>query len=97
MKSSEEGGRAMKKRYTEEQITYALRQHEGGKPVTEICREMGVSDASFYKWKQKYGGMGVSELRELKALQEENRKLKRLVADLSLDKVMLQDVISKKW
>jgi putative transposase len=87
----------MKKRYTEEQITFALRQHESGKPVAEICREMGVSDASFYKWKQKFGGMGVSEVRQLKQLEDENRRLKRLVADLSLDKVMLQDVISKKW
>jgi putative transposase len=74
-----------------------LRQHESGKPVAEICREMGVSDASFYKWKQKFGGMGVSEVRQLKQLEDENRRLKRLVADLSLDKVMLQDVISKKW
>ena len=87
----------MKKRYTEEQITFALRQHESGKPVAEICRELGVSDASFYKWKQKFGGMGVSEVRQLKQLEDENRRLKRLVADLSLDKVMLQDVISKKW
>lgn len=87
----------MKKRYTEEQITFALRQHEAGKPVAEICREMGVSDVSFYKWKQKFGGMGVSEVRQLKQLEDENRRLKRLVADLSLDKVMLQDVISKKW
>jgi len=87
----------MKKRFTEEQIAFALRQHEAGKPVAEICREMGVSDASFYTWKRKYGAMGATELRQLKQLEDENRRLKRLVADLSLDKTMLQDVISKKW
>lgn len=87
----------MKKRYTEEQITFALRQHEAGKPVAEISRELGVSDVTFYKWKQRFGGMGVSEVRQLKQLEDENRRLKRLVADLSLDKTMLQDVISKKW
>lgn len=87
----------MKKRFTEEQIAFALRQHEAGKPVAEICREMGVSNVTVYKWKQKFGGMGVSEVRQLKPLEDENRRLKRLVADLSLDKTMLQDVISKKW
>jgi putative transposase len=87
----------MKKRFTEEQIAFALRQHEAGKPVAEICRELGVTDASFYTWKKKSGGMGSSELKQLKALEDENKRLKRLVADLSLDKAMLQDVISKKW
>lgn len=87
----------MKKRYTEEQITYALRRHEGGVSADEICREMGVSQASFYKWKKKYAGMGVSELRQLKTLEDENRRLKKLVADLSLDKHMLQEVLSKKF
>ena len=86
----------MKKRFTEEQIAYALKRHESGTTVAEICREMGVSDASFYKWKQKYAGMGVTELRKLKAMEEENRQLKKLVADLSLDKQILQDVLSKK-
>lgn len=86
----------MKKRFTEEQIAYALKRHETGIPAKDICREMGVSEASFYKWKQKYAGMGITELRKLKALEEENRQLKRLVADLSLDKHMLQDVLSKK-
>jgi putative transposase len=86
----------MKKRYTEEQIAYALRQHEAGAPVAEICRKMGVSEQSFYLWKRKYAGMGVAELRKLKALDEENRQLKRIVADLTLDKQILQDVISKK-
>lgn len=86
----------MKKRFTEEQIAYALKRHETGMSAKDICREMGVSEASFYKWKQKYAGMGITELRKLKALEEENRQLKRLVADLSLDKHMLQDVLSKK-
>ncbi len=87
----------MKKRYTEEQIAYALKQHETGVSVTEICRKLGVSEQSFYGWKKKYAGMGVTELRKLKALEEENRQLKKLVADLSLDKQMLQDVLSKKF
>ena len=86
----------MKKRYTEEQIAYALRQNEAGKAVAEICREMGVSEQSFYHWRRKFGGMGVAELRRLKSLEEENGKLKRLVADLSLDKHILQEVLSKK-
>ena len=64
--------------------------------IAEICRKMGISDATFYKWRQKYGGLGPSELRKLKQLEEENSKLKRIVADLSLDKAMLQDVLSKK-
>jgi len=87
----------MKKRFTEEQIAYALREHESGVTATEICRKLGVSEASFYAWKKKYGGMGVTELHKLKALEEENRQLKRLVADLSLDKHMLQEVLAKKF
>jgi len=86
----------MKKRFTEEQIAYALKRHETGTTAAEICREMGVSEASFYKWKAKYAGMGLTELRKLKAMEEENRQLKKLVADLSLDKQILQDVLSKK-
>jgi putative transposase len=85
-----------KSRFTEEQIAYALKQSELGTKVEEICRKLGISDATFYKWRQKYGGMGPSELRKMKQLEEENSKLKRLVADLSLDKIMLQDVLSKK-
>ena len=85
-----------KSRFTEEQIAYALKQAELGTKVEEICRKMGISDATFYKWRQKYGGLGPSELRKLKQLEEENSKLKRLVADLILDKIMLQDVLSKK-
>ncbi len=85
-----------KKRYTDEQIAYALRQAESGTKVAELCRKMGVSQQTFYTWRRKYAGMGVAELRELRQLRQENRKLKQLVADLSLDKHMLQDVISKK-
>lgn len=86
----------MKKRYSEEQIVYALKQAELGETVAEICRKMGVSEATFYNWKKRYKGMGVAELRRLKALEEENGRLKQLVADLSLDKQILQDVLSKK-
>jgi len=83
-------------RHSEEQILYALRQAEGGEKATEICRKMGISEQTFYTWKRKYAGMGISELRELRQLREENRKLKTLVADLTLDKHMLQEVLSKK-
>lgn len=86
----------MKKRYTEQQIAYALKQAEVGISVSEIIRKMGISEATFYNWKKKYSGLDISELRKLKMLEEENRKLKQLVADLSLDKKMLQDVLSKK-
>ncbi len=83
-------------RFTEEQIAFTLKQVELGTKVEEVCRKVGISDATFYKWRQKYGGLGPSELRRLRQLEEENNKLKRLVADLSLDKAMLQDVLSKK-
>lgn len=83
-------------KFTEAQIAFALRQAEQGTRVVEICRKMGISQATFYKWRKKYAGMGVPELRRLKQLEEENRQLKQLVADLSLDKQMLQDVIKKK-
>ena len=85
-----------KKRFTEQHIAFALRQAEQGTAVEEITRKLGVSEATFYRWKKKFSGMGVAELRRLKQLEEENRKLKNLVADLSLDKAMLQDVLSKK-
>jgi putative transposase len=85
-----------KARYTEEQIAFALRQAETGTPVAEVIRKMGISEQTFYRWKKRYAGMGVAELRRLKQLEEENRKLKQLVADLSLDKIMLQDVIRSK-
>ena len=86
-----------KSRYTEEQIAFALKQSELGTPVSEVCRKLGVSEQTFYRWKNKFGGMLPSDMKRLKQLEEENAKLKKLVADLSLDKVMLQDVLSKKW
>ena len=85
-----------RKEHSEEQIVYALRQVEAGKKVTEVCREMGVSTQAFYSWKRRYAGVGLSELRELRQLREENRRLKNLVADLTLDKHILQEVLSKK-
>ena len=85
------------KRYKDEQITFALRQAESGTAVAEICRKLGVSEPTFYRWKKQFAGMGTVEIRRLKQLEEENAKLKRLVADLSLDKTMLQDVLRKKW
>jgi putative transposase len=85
-----------KSRFTEEQITYALRLAEAGETVTELCRQLGVSQQTFYQWRRKYQGVGVAELRRLRQLEDENRKLKRLVADLSLDKHILQEVVSKK-
>lgn len=86
----------MKKRYTEQQIAYALKQGETGVSVQEVCRKMGISEGTFYNWKKRYGGLTGMELRKLKQLEEENKQLKKLVADLSLDKQMLQDVLSKK-
>lgn len=85
-----------KSRYTDEQVAFALKQAELGTSVAEVCRKMGVSEATFFRWKQKFGGLGPSELRKLRQLEEENTKLKKLVADLSLDKAMLQDVLAKK-
>jgi putative transposase len=82
--------------FTEEQITYALRQVEAGTPAAEVCRKLGISEQTFYRWKRKFAGMGIAELRRLRQLEEENRKLKQLVADLTLDKHMLQEVIRKK-
>ncbi len=85
-----------RKRFTEAQIAFALRQAESGTPIAEIIRKMGISEMTFYRWKKKYAGLGVAEVRRLKQLEDENRRLKRLVADLTLDKQMLQDVLSKK-
>ena len=85
-----------KSRFTEEQMAYALKQAELGTAVGEICRKMGVSEATFYVWRKKYGGLGPSELKRLRLLEDENRKLKQLVSDLSLDKAMLQEVVTKK-
>src|SRR6476620_7492772 len=91
-----EGGRMSRKGHTEEQIMRAFRKAEGGKKVGDICREMGVSQQAFYSWKRRFAGLGLTELRELRQLREENRKLKTLVADLTLDKHILQEVLSKK-
>lgn len=85
-----------KSRFTNEQIAFALKQAESGTPVEEVCRKLGISQPTFYRWKQKFDGMGVEELRRLKSLEDENKRLKALVADLSLDKQILQDVLSKK-
>ena len=86
-----------RKRFSVEQITSVLQQVAGGGPVGDVCRQVGVSEQTFYRWKKAYGGMLPSEARELKQVRDENVKLKRLVADLSLDKVMLQDVVQKKF
>ncbi len=86
----------MKKRYTEAQIAFALRQAASGTSAAEICRKMGVSEPTFYAWKKKYAGLDVAEIRRLKQLEDENRRLKQLVADLTLDKQILQEVLSKK-
>jgi len=85
-----------KSKFTDEQIAFALKQSELGISVEEVCRKMGISEATFYVWRKKYGGVGPSELRRLRQLEEENRKLKQIVADLSLDKAMLQHVVAKK-
>ena len=85
-----------KKGHPEEQIIAALQQVEGGSKVAEVCRQMGISEATFYSWKKQYAGLGISELRELRQLRDENGRLKRLVADLSLDRQILQEVVSKK-
>ena len=84
------------KRFTEEQITYALRQAEGGTPVADVCRQLGVSEATFYVWKKRFGHLGVNEVRRVRQLEEENSRLKRVVADLTLDKHMLAEALRKK-
>jgi putative transposase len=85
-----------KSRFSEQQIAYILRQAEEGASVEEVCRKAGISEATYYNWRKKYGGLMLSEMKRLKQLDEENRRLKKLVADLSLDKEMLQDVIRRK-
>ena len=83
-------------RFTEEQIAYALRLADSGTPVVEVCRQIGVSETKYYTWKKKFGDWGVTELKRLKMLEDENARLKRIVADLTLDKQTLQDVVRKK-
>jgi putative transposase len=85
-----------KTKFTEQQIAFALKQADTGTAVQEVCRKLGISEATFYNWKKKYGGLGITELRRLKQLEEENSNLKKIVADLSLDKQMLQEVLKKK-
>lgn len=84
-------------RFTVEQIAIALRQVEAGTPVEDICRKLEIAEATFYRWKRKFGDLGVSELRELRQLRDENRRLKRVVADLTLDKQILQESLRKKF
>jgi putative transposase len=84
-------------RFTEEQIIGILREHEAGSKTADVCRKHGISDATFYKWKAKYGGLEVSDAKRLKALEDENARLKRLLADAMLDNAVLKDIASKKW
>lgn len=86
-----------RKRFSVEQIVTVLKEVELGTPVADLIRKVGISEQTFYRWKKVYGGLEPSQARKLKQLKEENAKLKRLVADLSLDKIMLQDVVKKKW
>ena len=84
-------------RFTDEQIVHALRQVEAGMPAVEMCRKLGVTEQTFYRWKRKFAGLGVAELRRLRDVEDENRRLKQLVADLTLDKHMLQEALRKNW
>ena len=86
-----------RKRSGEEQIAFALRQAEAGSSVEEVRRKLGTSEPTFYRWKKQFAGMGVPEIRRLKQLEDENKRLKQLVADLTLDKTLLQDVVRRKW
>jgi putative transposase len=85
-----------KKTFSEEQIVAALREAESGVPIVEVCRRFGVTETTFFRWRKQFAGLGIAELRRLKVLEDENKRLKTLVADLTLDKAMLQDVIAKK-
>ena len=87
----------MKKRFTEEQIISVLKEHESGVKTADVCRRHGIRDATFYNWKAKFGGMDVSDAKRLKSLESENSKLKKLLAEAELDKLMLKDLLSKKW
>lgn len=84
-------------RFTEQQIVAALRQAEGGTPMVEVCRKLEITEQTFYRWKRKFAGIGVAELRRLRQVEEENRRLKQLVADLTRDKQMLQEALRKNW
>jgi len=84
-------------RFSEEQIIGILKQNEAGASVTQLCRDHGIGESTFYKWKSKYGGLEVNEAKRLRALEDENSKLKRLLADAMLDNAALKDVLSKKW
>ena len=86
-----------KSRFSEEQIAMALRQAEAGTTVDEVCRKLGVSQGTFFRWKKRFGSLGVPELRELRQLRDEDKKLKQLVADLSLDKTILQEAMKRQW
>jgi len=86
-----------KSRFTEEQIVGVLKEADGGRPVQELCRKHGISEQTLYRWKAKYGGLDVSDARRLKGLEDENRRLKTLVADLTLDNQMLKAVVQRKW
>ena len=86
-----------KSRFTEEQIIGILKRVEGGQPLADVCRELGISDATYYRWKAQYGGLEVSQLRRLRQLEEENRTLKQVVADLTLDNRALKDIATKNW
>lgn len=86
-----------RKRFTEEQIIGVLKEVEGGRQIRETCRTHGISEMTYHRWKAKYGGLGISEARRMKQLDDENRRLKKLVADLSLENQALKDVVSRKW
>lgn len=86
-----------KKRFTEEQIVKLLKEYEGGREIKDLCRELSITPSTFYNWRKKYSGMDSSQLKRLKELEEENRKLKQMYADAALDNMALKDVISKKW
>jgi putative transposase len=86
-----------KSQFTEQQIVAALRQVESGTTVTEVCRKLGITEQTYDRWKRKFAGMGIAELRRLREVEDENRRLKQLVADLTLDKQMLQEVLRKNW
>jgi len=86
-----------KARFTEEQIIGVLKEVEGGRKIRDVCRGHGISEQTYHRWKAKYGGLGITEARRIKQLEEENRRLKKLVADLSLDNQALKDVVSRKW